>query len=360
MKKILHKILNKKRRSTAGQDNPADSLRITNETVAEHRERVLATGRKFKYPLHYPRHRIVAITIGLVLLLVVGLSGLITWSLYVAQDTNDLVYSVTQILPLPVAEVDGQIVRYNDYLVQLRSALYYLSTKEAVNFSSDDGKRQLDYQRRLALNKAISDGYVQQIAKQKNITVTSKELDDFITKQIKDSQLGVSQQAYEQVIKDYYNWTFDDYRSSVRKELLKVKVMAAIDTTGQQTINQILQQLNQGKDFAQLAKADSEDITSKLNGGDVGVVTTSTDDPSGLIKAAKQLQIGQTSGVIDGIDGFYIVKLLDRHDDQLHLAKIFIAYKTFDSQLASLKRVGKIKEFIKVSDTGTIVTQTGQ
>ena len=31
--------------------------RITNETVAEHREQIIAGGRKFKYPIQYARHR---------------------------------------------------------------------------------------------------------------------------------------------------------------------------------------------------------------------------------------------------------------------------------------------------------------
>ena len=47
------------------------------ETVAEHRERILAGGRKFKYPVQYARHRLVINAIlvtlaALVLLAVIG------------------------------------------------------------------------------------------------------------------------------------------------------------------------------------------------------------------------------------------------------------------------------------------------
>ena len=50
--------------------------RITNETVAEHRERVIAGGRKFKYPIQYARHPLVfnatiIATVGVFLLLIV-------------------------------------------------------------------------------------------------------------------------------------------------------------------------------------------------------------------------------------------------------------------------------------------------
>lgn len=38
-------------------------VRITNDTVAEHRERVLAGGRRHKYPVQYTKHRLVWNTI---------------------------------------------------------------------------------------------------------------------------------------------------------------------------------------------------------------------------------------------------------------------------------------------------------
>ena len=36
--------------------------RITNDTVAQHREKVLAAGRKHKYPIQYTKRRLVWIT----------------------------------------------------------------------------------------------------------------------------------------------------------------------------------------------------------------------------------------------------------------------------------------------------------
>jgi predicted secreted protein len=62
--------------------------RITNETVAEHRERILAGGRRFKYPMQYARHRLVFTTIvitlvAFLLLLLVG-----WWQLYSVQNTS--------------------------------------------------------------------------------------------------------------------------------------------------------------------------------------------------------------------------------------------------------------------------------
>lgn len=349
MKKILNKVLRRKRPSSSQSEH--SSLRITNETVAEHRERILAGGRKFKYPLQYPRHRVVLITAGLVAIVLLVIGGITAWRLYSAQDTDKLLYSVTKILPIPVASIDGRDVRYSDYLLGLRSALHYLSTKEAVNFASDDGRRQLDYQKRLALSKAIEHAYAQRIADEHHITVADKELDEFIRQQIKNNQLGVTEDMYRRVIEDYYDWTMDDYRYLVGQQLLSKKVLAKIDIEGRDKASRLLQELVKGKDFTELAKAESEDPIAKSTGGDVGFVAKNTQDPNGLVQAASQMQAGQFSKVIEGSDGFYIVKLIEPRQDEVRFAKLFISYKTFAQKLADLKKSGKIKEYIGVPET---------
>ncbi|HEY5141493.1 MAG TPA: hypothetical protein VIJ25_19585, partial [Methylococcales bacterium] len=49
--------------------------RITNETVAEHREAVLSTARKYIYPLEHSKHRIVVVSTALLITMVVGFSA---------------------------------------------------------------------------------------------------------------------------------------------------------------------------------------------------------------------------------------------------------------------------------------------
>lgn len=343
MKKLLQKTFNKK---TAP---PETGGRITNETVAAHRERVLAGGRKFKYPLQYTKHRVLIITILIVVITTISFVGFCGWQLYGAQSTDKFMYSITQFVPVPVAKINGAWVRYSDYLLNLRSAIHYLSTKEAVNFDSEDGKNQLDYQKRLALDKATQNVLVAQLASQNNITVSSNEVDEFVKKQITNGRLGVTEDVYKQVIRDYYDWSFDEYKDSIHQQLLRKKVMAQLDTQSRQAVNDILQSLQKGADFGAVAKDKSEDVATKAQGGDMGIVNKSTEDPNGIIAAASQLQPGQVSGVVEGVDGFYIVKLLDKPDDNnLHIAKIYVSYKIIDQKIAQLKKSGQIQEFINV------------
>src|SRR5882757_7659075 len=46
--------------------------KITNETIAEHREDVLKGARKYKYPLQHSKHRIIIISTVLLCVAVVG------------------------------------------------------------------------------------------------------------------------------------------------------------------------------------------------------------------------------------------------------------------------------------------------
>lgn len=343
----MQKILNKLRRQPK-QPAAESGGRITNETVAEHRERILAGGRKFKYPLQYTKHRLLIISVAILTMAVLSFMGFAAWQLYKAQSIDKFMYRLTQVIPVPVARIDDRLVRYSDYLRDVRSAVHYLSTKEAINFSSDDGKRQLQYQERLALDRSIENTYVSKLAQEKNISVSAKEVDDFVNKIIKNNQLGVSEASYKQVIRDYYDWSFDEYKDSLQRQLLRQKVLAQYDTDAQAKMAAIKAQLDKGTDFATVATQQSEDLVTKAQGGDMGFVTLGSSDPNGLIDAANKLQPGQITSVVSGTDGLYIVKLLERKDNTLHISKIFVNYTFLDTRIAQLKQSGKVQEFISV------------
>src|SRR5680860_1756935 len=118
MKKLIKKL---RRRKTS-----PPPTRITSETIEQHREHILAGGRKFKYPIQYARHKLVinAIIISVVTIVIVLAVG--WWQLYPGQNTSDFMYRVTRILPVPVANVDGQPVLYSDYLMRYLSQVHYL------------------------------------------------------------------------------------------------------------------------------------------------------------------------------------------------------------------------------------------
>ncbi len=345
MKRITSRIKNLRRKPEADQAAPG---RITNETVAEHRERILAGGRRFKYPVQYARVRLIRNTIIITLVTLVALVGLAWWQLYPVQNTGDFFYRLTQIVPLPVAKVDSENVSYSYYLLKLRNAMHYQEQNNNVDFGTNDGKRQLDYYKRQALDDSIAYAYTLKLAREHNITVSDKEVDAFVATLRKQNKFD-SQSAYEASILRFYGWTYNEYRESVQASLLKSKVAREIDVAAKNKANDIVAKLKAGADFTQVAKDSSDDVGASQGGGDQGFITKDSGDADGLVAAAAKLQQpGQISGVITGTHGFFIIKLLETNDTQVHFARIYIAFKTFDTQLGNVKNNNGVQEYISV------------
>lgn len=343
--KRIKKVLSRVRR----KDKTAE-LRghITNETVAEHRESILAGGRRFKYPVQYSRYKLVvnSILIGVATLLLAGV--LLWWQLYIEQNSSQFMYRMTQLLPLPVASVDGESVPYSVYLKRFRSSIHYLVEQNNLNINTKDGKKEVEYRKRVELDNAISDAYATKLARDNKVTVNNDEVTAFITRDLQNKK--VSESAYEKtVLNAFYDWSMADYRSIVRSELLKRKVAFAIDTAAKSKSDRVLEALRApNADFGAVAKAESDDEASKVNGGDSGDVPLKTLDSNGVIAKVNLLQPGQVTELIYGTDGYYIAKLTSKNDQSVHFQFIKIALHEFDARLAEVQKSNKIKEYISV------------
>ena len=112
----------------------ANVPKITNETVAEHREEVLSSARKYIYPLQHSRKRIVFMSSSIAALAVFLFLAYILVALYRFQSTSSFIYGVTQVIPFPVAKVGGSWVSYDSYLFELKRYMHYYETQQQVNF----------------------------------------------------------------------------------------------------------------------------------------------------------------------------------------------------------------------------------
>lgn len=314
-------------------------VRITNDTVAEHRERILAGGRKFKYPMQYAKHRLVynAIIISVVALVLLIVAG---WQqLYLSQNSNGFFYNVTKVVPLPVAYIDGQPVPFRDYLMKYRSATYYLENKEQVNLSSEDGKRQVDYLKKQSMSDALADAYASKLASKLNITVSDQELSDYITSQHQSINGQVSEQTYKAVISDYYDWSYDDYTYAMKAKLLRQKVAYQVDKTASDMLSALTPSVKSSTDFKSFSEAYNKDASRKIVYGDAGWVPKNNND-GGLAAAAAKLTKGQISEVVRPTmgDGYYFVMLSDINDTQVNYKYIKIPIDTFMSDFAKLEK----------------------
>lgn len=345
MKKLLAKI----RKKDTADESPS---RITNDTVAEHRERILAGGRRFKYPIQYARHRLVFNTIIISVVALVVLISAGYWQLYSVQTTNVFFYNVTKVLPLPVASIDGQSVLYSDYLVRYRSALYNLEQKEQINLNTEDGKRQADYHKQKAMEAATEAAYGAKLAKELGLTVTDAELESYIKAQRQSEDGEISQQTYDAATLDILGWNPDEYRHVLRGELLRQKVAFAIDETASQVVSKLTSQVAVADASLSNIAATSNAAGDTVVHGAFGWVNRSNQD-GGLASAAAKLQRGQVSGAIKSTtgDGYYFVKLLDITDTQVNYEYIQVPLTKFDRQLDELRKSEKVDVYIKMPES---------
>lgn len=345
MKKLLRK------RKSAKQ---APSSRITNETVAEHRERILAGGRKFKYPRQYARHKLVINTIIISVVVLILLAVVGWWQLYVVQNTSDFFYRVTKVLPVPVASVDGDFVRYSDYLANLNSSKYYLQQKEQVNLDSEDGRRQEDFYKSASMNLVVRDAYAAKLARERSVSVSDDEVTKYIDQQRQTRSGQVSEETYRSVLEDYYGWSLADYRRAMKANLLTQRVAYAVDDQAKQQSGRAEWLIKQYRgDLSKVAKALSSDARriEVVSPGSVPV----TNQDGGITQAALQLQPNQVSGVIKPAagDGYYFIKLQNKTPERVTYSYIRIPLTKFNQQLEAIRKSGKVQKYIKVDDVST-------
>ncbi|MES2631131.1 MAG: SurA N-terminal domain-containing protein [Patescibacteria group bacterium] len=325
--------------------------RITTDTLAEHRQQVLAGGRKFKYPVQYARHKLVINAIIISISAVVLLIGLGWWLLYQAQNTSDFMYRVTKVVPVPVATVDGQPVDYSDYLMKFRSNLHYIVEKEQIDITTEDGQKQVDFIKEQAMQDALADAYATKIAKEMDIKVTDTELEAFLKQQRQSSDgTEVKESTYNAVILDYYGWTPAEYQQAMKTKLLRQKVAYAVDTNAEKISNDVSATIVAGNtDLKAVAGVINGEGGTKVVFWPAAWVPTDNQD-GGLAEAADKLEVGQVSRAIKTTsgDGYYFVKLVEKNDTQVRYEYIQVPLTEFDKMLEKAKSDKKINQFISI------------
>ncbi|MCP8899381.1 peptidylprolyl isomerase [Gilvimarinus xylanilyticus] len=88
------------------------------------------------------------------------------------------------------------------------------------------------------------------------------------------------------------------------------------DQTAQEKLNELKQQIENGADFAELARENSEDIGSMLSGGDLGWANPGTFVPA-FETAMGETEIGDIAGPFKSQFGWHILQVVDRRQEDL-------------------------------------------
>lgn len=323
------------------------------EKVAERREEVLAQGRKFKYPMQYAKHKLIINTI-LVAIAAIILMVVAGWfMLYKIQDTGDMIYRVTQVIPVPVAEVDGEKVRYSDYLMIYRSNLETSEQQGGQLGTGDDADIVREGYKQAAMLAAVTYTYALKLGKEMGITVTNEEVDQAFDEHRKVGGIERSEESFLKILSDNFGMSKSEYRRMLYLNLMKVKVAQAVDKTATETATEVERLLSEKNgDFLEVAA----ELGERVQYEETGALIDNMNVDGGRSTKAMTLEAGQISEkfLSNNGDGYYYVKLNEKTDSQVNYASIKIAFTEFDLMILKLYEDDMVKEYIELGADGVV------
>lgn len=344
--KIIRRVRNAEQRV---EDALSNVPRITNETVASHREDVLRSARKYIYPLQHSTHRVVRISLSLLVLSVIVFFAYCGLALYKFQSTNGFIYGISRVIPFPVAKVGPRWISYESYLFELRRNMHYYQTQQQANFATRDGKVQLARIKQQALAQVTQDAYIKQLALQHGVSVSNQVVDNQVALVRDQNRLGSNDRVFQDVLNQFWGWNVADFKRELRGQLLQQAVVTKLDDATSTRANAALKQLQAGADFGTVAATNSDDAGTRPTSGQYAMAITQTDrDVAPQITAELfKLKPGETSAIINTGYTLEILKVIDRSGSSLHASHIQFTLQPINTYTKPLVAVQKLHRYIK-------------
>ena len=323
-----------------------DEKKTEQEKVEERREEVLAKGRKFKYPLQWTKHRVVVNTV-LIAVVVLGIIITSGWlALYRFNMTDEMLFRITKIIPISVADVDGEAVRFSDYLMLYRSSIISIERQSSQGDSQGNVDELRAQYRRAALDEAEKYTYAIKLAKELNIEVSQDEINSEFSRHLSIGGVERSEESFMKIISENFGLSKGEYERMLYLNLIKSKVEIAIDENANKTAAKVESILKEnGGSFSGVAEKLGDAIEFQETGG---LVSTQNID-GGRASEAYKLEPGAQSGKFVSMngDGYYFVKLIKKTESEVNFSSIKINFTEFDDRFNAIAAEEKIKEFIE-------------
>ncbi len=170
--------------------------------------------------------------------------------------------------------------------------------------------------------------------------------EEYILEELK-SDIKVNQYVSTKI--ENLNPTDDELKTIFRDLAMDTQVKAShilVDT--EEEALEVVEKINNGEDFAELAKELSTDLGSGANGGDLDYFTYTT-MVQPFSEAAFAMEVGQVSGPVQSDFGYHIIKLTDKiidgtitvETEKDKLIEYFKTYK-YEDLLEELKNKAEI------------------
>jgi peptidyl-prolyl cis-trans isomerase C len=278
--------------------------------------------------------------------------------------------------------------------------------KQAAQLPPAFAEQYREQLRREILEQLIREQLLEEKVMEANIVVTEEEVSSKITEIASVQRPPLSLEDFKKKIEEY-GLTFDDVKEDVRRGLSRDRFMAGqwagkIDVTADDAkkyydeypkqfetpeqvrashiliepnyadpnadpneakaearakIEEMLKQINEGSDFAELAKANSACLSAE-GGGDLGFFPRGRTTQS-FEKVAFELEVGQLSDVVETEYGYHIIKVADHKD--AGVVPFEQAKDDITEQLTEQKKQEFVNEYVEsLKAKATIVYPPGK
>ena len=172
--------------------------------------------------------------------------------------------------------------------------------------------------------------------------------------------IAESNPVTDEDVLDYYNENQSYFINPFTMRASHILIYDPEHTDENRTkIEQILDRLNNGEDFAELAMEYSDDSSAE-NGGDLGTFGLGEMVPE-FENAALALEPGEISGIVETEYGFHIIKLTEKTEESI--VPIEDVRSSIDSYLLNLRSTEAMEELIAAANItyyGLINPATGR
>lgn len=279
-------------------------------------------------------------------------------------DTGSNDTEVSESTSLPdgaVAEVNGDKISMDDYKEEISFYASMLASQQQLKSS--------------VVQMMIQDKLISDDLKKNNVKFDEKEADDQFLQYVQNYG---GQEQFDKMLEDY-NMSADKFKETIKKDLMYNKHREWFDENNkvtdkeikdyfekhkdelvqvdashilvedEKTAKEVKEKLDNGEDFAKLAKEYSTDTSNAENGGELGYFTKAS-----MVKefsdAAFKLKKGEISDPVKTSYGYHIIKVNDRKDSPEDLKEDIT--KTLNEQ--------KYSDYLKkLYDEAEVITEDG-
>lgn len=274
----------------------------------------------------------------------------------------------TSVLPSPTPEpplaarVNGEPIYLADYeqrLDRFRATL----TAQGIDPDSEEGQAWLDHNRDEILDAMIEQTLVEQTAEEAGIEVTDADVERTMQDMIAEAGGEEAFRARLATWGETYESAEREVRAQLMGRALAERAVSGVPQSAEhirarhivvdtaETARHIHAQLKAGADFADLARAHSQDSTTRDTGGDLGSFPRGILLASEVEEAAFSLQPGQFSDVVPSGLGYHIVLVVERDPDRAISPKNlqFLRERALEQWIETLWAQAQVERFVGAS-----------